>query len=68
MDLFAAETGLDPADVRRQNLLPTFTEPHETAFGAKYDSGDYAAALDRALATAGYPELRAEQAAAPRGR
>ena len=61
MDLFAAEIGMDPADVRRQNLLPRFTEPHETAFGAKYDSGDYAAALDRALATAGYPELRAEQ-------
>jgi carbon-monoxide dehydrogenase large subunit len=61
MDLFAAETGLDPADVRRQNLLPKFSEPHETAFGAKYDSGDYAAALDRALATAGYPELRAAQ-------
>jgi carbon-monoxide dehydrogenase large subunit len=61
MDLFAAETGLDPADVRRQNLLPPFSEPHETAFGAKYDSGDYAAALDRALATAGYPELRAAQ-------
>ena len=61
MDLFAAEIGLDPADVRRKNLLPAFTEPHETAFGAKYDSGDYAAALDRALAAAGYPELRAEQ-------
>jgi aerobic carbon-monoxide dehydrogenase large subunit len=61
MDLFAAEAGLDPADVRRQNLLPKFSEPHETAFGAKYDSGDYAAALERALATAGYPELRAEQ-------
>ncbi|HEY9244687.1 MAG TPA: xanthine dehydrogenase family protein molybdopterin-binding subunit [Streptosporangiaceae bacterium] len=61
MDLFAAEIGMDPADVRRQNLLPAFAEPHETAFGAKYDSGDYAAALDRALATAGYPELRAEQ-------
>jgi len=62
MDLFAAETGLDPADVRRTNLLPTFSEPHQTAFGAVYDSGDYPAALDRALAAAGYPELRAEQA------
>ncbi len=49
MDLFAAETGLDPAEVRRQNLLPAFTEPHTTAFGAVYDSGDYATALDKAL-------------------
>jgi len=62
MDLFAAEAGLDPADVRRANLLPKFTEPHQTAFGAVYDSGDYAAALDRALAVAGYAQLRAEQA------
>jgi carbon-monoxide dehydrogenase large subunit len=62
MDLFAAEIGLDPADVRRRNLLPPFTEPHRTAFGALYDSGDYVVALDKALAAAGYDELRREQA------
>jgi aerobic carbon-monoxide dehydrogenase large subunit len=62
IDLFAAEIGMDPADVRRKNLLPKFSEPHTTAFGAVYDSGDYAAALDKALGAAGYAELRAEQA------
>ena len=62
MDLFAAEIGADPAEVRRKNLLPAFTEPHTTAFGAVYDSGDYVTALDRALAAAGYEDLRAEQA------
>jgi len=62
MDLFAAEIGMDPGDVRRRNLLPPFTEPHRTAFGALYDTGDYAAALDRVLAAAGYDELRKEQA------
>ncbi|HEY2689362.1 MAG TPA: xanthine dehydrogenase family protein molybdopterin-binding subunit [Streptosporangiaceae bacterium] len=62
IDLFAAEIGLDPADVRRRNLLPPFTEPHRTAFGALYDSGDYVVALDKALAAAGYDELRTEQA------
>jgi aerobic carbon-monoxide dehydrogenase large subunit len=62
MDLFAAEAGLDPAEVRRKNLLPPFTEPHTTAFGAVYDSGDYVVALDKALAAAGYEDLRAEQA------
>ena len=61
-DLFAAEIGMDPAEVRRRNLLPAFTEPHQTAFGALYDSGDYVAALDRALEAAGYADLRAEQA------
>ena len=62
MDLFAAEIGADPAEVRRKNLLPKFTEPHRTAFGALYDSGDYAAALEVALTTAGYEDLRDEQA------
>ena len=62
IDLFAAETGVDPAEVRRKNLLPKFTEPHQTAFGALYDTGDYVAALDKALDAARYAELREEQA------
>jgi carbon-monoxide dehydrogenase large subunit len=62
MDLFANAAGVDPAQVRRKNLLPKFTEPHRTAFGALYDSGDYGTALEKALEAAGYDELRAEQA------
>jgi carbon-monoxide dehydrogenase large subunit len=63
MDLFATEIGMDPAQVRRRNLLPPFTDPHETKFGALYDNGNYPAALDKVLQAAGYDELRAEQAA-----
>jgi carbon-monoxide dehydrogenase large subunit len=62
VDLFAAEIGADPAQVRLKNLLPKFTEPHQTAFGALYDSGDYPAALEAALRAAGYSGLRGEQA------
>ena len=62
MDLFAAEIGADPAEVRRRNLLPPFTQPHRTKFGALYDTGDYVTALDKVLAAAGYDELRTEQA------
>ena len=62
MDLFASAAGVDAAEVRRKNLLPKFTEPHKTAFGAVYDSGDYVTALEKALDAAGYPALRAEQA------
>ena len=62
MDLFAAEIRMDPAEVRRRNLLPPFTEPHQTKFGALYDTGDYVAALDRALAAADYAALRKDQA------
>jgi aerobic carbon-monoxide dehydrogenase large subunit len=62
MDLFADAAGVDPAEVRRKNLLPRFTEPHKTAFGAVYDSGDYVTALEAALAAADYEGLLAEQA------
>ena len=62
MDLFAAEIGMDPAEVRRKNLVPADKFPHQTPCGAHYDSGDYIGALDKVLAGAGYPGLRAEQA------
>ncbi len=62
IDLFAAEIGLDPAEVRRKNLIAPDKFPHTTPTGATYDSGDYATALDKVLTAAGYQELRAEQA------
>jgi carbon-monoxide dehydrogenase large subunit len=62
VDLFAAEVGLDPVEVRRRNLLPAFSEARTTAAGTTYDCGDYPGALDRVLAAAGYDDLRAEQA------
>ena len=62
MDLFAAEIGLDPAEVRRTNLIAADAFPYTTKTDATYDVGDYEGALDRALEAAGYAELRAEQA------
>jgi carbon-monoxide dehydrogenase large subunit len=62
LDLFAAEIGMDPVEVRRRNLIPADAFPFTTPTGAVYDVGDYAKALDLALAEAGYDELRAEQA------
>ena len=35
MDLFAAEIGMDPAEVRRRNLLAPFTEPHRPTASAR---------------------------------
>lgn len=61
MDLFALETGLDPVEVRRRNLIPKFDQPHTTATGQAYDVGDYEGSLDRALAAADYAALRADQ-------
>ena len=63
MDMFAAEIGMDAAEVRRVNLIPKFLEPHTTAIGQTYDVGDFEVALDKALAAADYKALRADQAA-----
>ena len=63
MDLFAAEIGMDAAEVRRVNLIPKFLEPYTTSIGQTYDVGNYEVALDKALAAADYPSLRADQAA-----
>jgi carbon-monoxide dehydrogenase large subunit len=62
IELFAAEVGLDPADVRRRNFIPADAFPYTTATGARYDCGNYRGALDLLLERAGYEQLRAEQA------
>jgi aerobic carbon-monoxide dehydrogenase large subunit len=62
IDLFAAEIGRDPAEVRRRNLLRADDFPYESPTGVRHDSGDYLGALDRVLHAARYEELRTEQA------
>ena len=62
IDFFAAEIGMDPADVRRLNFIPKFMEPYTTGIGTVYDVGDYEEAMRRVLDAADYPALRAAQA------
>ena len=62
IDLLAAELSLDPADVRRRSFIPNDAFPYMTASGANYDIGDYGGALELALESAGYEDLRREQA------
>jgi CO/xanthine dehydrogenase Mo-binding subunit len=62
VDLFAAEIGMDPAEVRRANYIRPEEFPYTTPTGASYDTGEYAAALDKVLTYADYRGLRAEQA------
>jgi carbon-monoxide dehydrogenase large subunit len=62
VDRYAAEIGIDPAEVRRRNVIPTFLEARTTGVGTAYDVGDYARSLELALGAAGYDDLRAEQA------
>lgn len=62
MDMMALELGIDPAELRRRNLIAPDSFPHTTAGGATYDSGEYERAFDKVLEISAYAELRAEQA------
>ena len=62
LDLLAARLGLDPAEIRRRNLIPRERYPFTSASGFVYDSGDFPAALADALERAQYDAQRAQQA------
>src|ERR687893_178861 len=62
MDELAAELGMDPIEVRRRNWIRHEEFPYTTISGLTYDSGNYEAATEKALALFGYDKLRAEQA------
>ncbi len=61
LDLLAERLRLDPAEIRRRNLIRREDYPFTSAAGLVYDSGDYPKALDLALDLAGYERLRRER-------
>lgn len=61
MDAIARQLGLDRLEVIRRNLIPADAFPYRTASGALYDSGDYATAIDRAVAEGGLADLYARR-------
>ncbi|HSZ39013.1 MAG TPA: xanthine dehydrogenase family protein molybdopterin-binding subunit [Trebonia sp.] len=61
VDEFARAAGLDAMEVRRKNFIAPGKFPYHNAGGLIYDSGNYAAALDAALACVDMPALREEQ-------
>jgi carbon-monoxide dehydrogenase large subunit len=61
MDRIAHELDIDPAEVRRRNFISPQAFPYKTVTGIVYDSGNYQAALDRALQLADYTAWRAKQ-------
>jgi aerobic carbon-monoxide dehydrogenase large subunit len=61
VDRAAAEHGFDPVALRRKNFIPPEAMPYKTANGTTYDSGEFAAVMDKALALAdwkGFPARR----------
>jgi carbon-monoxide dehydrogenase large subunit len=64
VDILAAELKMDPAEIRFKNFVQPDEFPYATATGLSYDSGNYAAPLEKALAIVDYPRLLTEQAKA----
>ena len=62
VDLFAAEVGIDPVEVRRRNFIEPDSFPFATKTGSVYDSGRFAEGLRLACDIAGYEQLRSDQA------
>lgn len=64
MDRAARVTGIDPAEIRRRNFVPSDQFPFQTQVALQYDSGNYEGTLDKALEIIDYANFRAEQEAA----
>jgi carbon-monoxide dehydrogenase large subunit len=62
MDALARKVGIDPAELRARNFIPTDAFPYTAVTGLTYDSGDYPLGLDTCKTLVGYDSLRAEQA------
>ena len=61
VDLLARKLKMDPAELRRKNLIPPFKDGYTVATGLVYDTGNYEGALDKALEMADYKSLRKQQ-------
>jgi carbon-monoxide dehydrogenase large subunit len=63
VDQAARETGHDPLALRRRNMIPPDWMPYETPVGRVYDSGEFEAVLDKALALADWDGFEARRTA-----
>ena len=69
MDVAAQETGIDRVELRRRNFIPNDAFPYQTPVALQYDSGNYTATLEQAMASADWAGFEARRAeAAKRGK
>jgi aerobic carbon-monoxide dehydrogenase large subunit len=61
VDIFAREIGMDPAEVRRKNMVAPDQFPYENGLGWTYDSGNYQAAFNKALAMIDYDHIESRK-------
>ena len=64
MEMLAARTGLDSAEVRRRNLIASGDFPYRNPLGIVYEGASFAESLEVGLRAIGYDDFRAEQARA----
>jgi len=69
MDRAAAEMKIDPAELRRRNLIAPSAMPYRTPMGETFDSGNFPHLLERALVIADWAGFEARRRdSAARGR
>ena len=61
VDVLALKLGMDPAELRMKNFIPPEAFPFKSVLGWTYDSGNYGAALKKAMDIVDYDALRTEQ-------
>jgi carbon-monoxide dehydrogenase large subunit len=61
MDAIARQAGIEPYQVRLQNLVRPEQMPFENVVKKQFDGGDYPESLRRAVAAIGLPAVRARQ-------
>src|SRR6266480_997031 len=61
-DALAQKLNMDPAELRMKNFIKPEQFPYKSVLGWEYDSGNYGAALKKAMDIIGYDALRREQA------
>jgi carbon-monoxide dehydrogenase large subunit len=62
VDIAAQEMGIDKIELRRRNLVPPSDMPYRTAMGSIYDSGEYEANMDKAMALFDWGGIEARRA------
>jgi carbon-monoxide dehydrogenase large subunit len=61
VDIAAREMNMDPVEIRRKNFIPAADFPYQTPVAFLYDSGNYAAVMDKVVEMANYSQMRADQ-------
>jgi carbon-monoxide dehydrogenase large subunit len=61
IDMAAREMGMDPAEIRRRNLIPPDAMPYKLPTGGSYDCGEFEAVMDKCLIKADYANADARK-------